>query len=189
MDQQQDSYTDTTQTTFRRFRYEGRIAPIIAGIAFTSVSLIASVMGAFDPRDFQSIDGIAGEITMSFLTVVVTLIFINAFIRTSDILVDDDGIRWLIFGKEQNVVRWSDVKRIRVWNTPDYANFGPPINGYTLHTTSKFRLIYSRNPPFFITDKVTNCRDLLDIINVHVRPYNVPITDCRVKPPRPLSQL
>ena len=169
------------------FKYKGNVVPLIVGILALPVITYTSFLALED--NSSELQATVAKILMGCAPVFWSLTLLNIFIRTSDILIDDSGVRWLICGKERNKIAWKDIKRVRVWHTPDFANFGPPINGYSLDTTTKFRLPYSQNPPFVFNDRVENFPELIKIVNSYVGKYGIQIVDKRVKPPLTLTRL
>jgi hypothetical protein len=187
--QQSASGSNPRQRQQRQFSYGSRLV-VIAAAAFMLVSVAALVLFIpFIDTNDTALNTWRAEIFFLFGLLYLILTCLNAFIRTSDIIIDDTGICWVVFGKEKNKISWKDIRRIRVWNTFDYANFGPPINGYSLDTTLKYRLPYSSNPPFVFNDRVNRFPELIEIVNSYIGKYGIPIIDKRVKPPQALTRL
>jgi len=136
----------------------------------------AAVIGSSDHVGTPS-NKLGVELFLCLSTIFLALVSINTFIRSSDILIDETGIRLVVFGKERNKVAWPDVKRIRLWIAP---GLGRPMNTYTLDTTLDFRLPYdTKHPVFVVNDRIENARELYDIINVYVRKHHIPVVNRR----------
>lgn len=108
------------------------------------------------------------------------------FFRTSDILCDDDGLAYILYGKQLRRVHWKDIKRICLYNPGQNPDVDPIRQGRCLLlsvvvyvTESKRMHWWLKNTPLIFSDRRPEKRELLDIVNEHVRAQGIPIFDYR----------
>jgi hypothetical protein len=115
----------------------------------------------------------------------VTIFHANLFFRTSDVLADDDGLAYIFYGKEVKRVHWKDVKRIRLRNygqNPDVDIIRQgriPMTCYCVDVSDRQWLYWKKDGPLLFSDRTPEKRELLDIINEHVRAQGIPVLDYR----------
>jgi hypothetical protein len=169
------------------FRYNDNVLPLIMGVLLWLMVLAVIICSPFDSRsDFNSI--VNAELIFIFVFVGYTLGLVNAYIRYSNIVVDEEGMKRSILGKERYNIRWQDIKRIRILATPNFTG-GPPIDVYYIDKTVESRFPYSKGGPIVFNSKLENLSELLRIINVNISKYNIPILDRRSKQESTLSRL
>lgn len=132
--------------------------------------------------DARTEPGPDAEITRWFVTLLALLMLVsvvNAFLRTASVEVDDNGVRYTMFGARRRSIAWSDVKRIRIMEATPLASWREPIVQYFIDATTEFRLPYTGNGPVFFTSRIGNSRELVAIVEEKARAYGVPIVDSR----------
>ena len=140
------------------------------------------VLGVGGVGWIDAVGGLIFGLGMSQLCVVMVF-------YTSNVVIDEDGIGSMVFGKVWNRILWTDVKQIRaatmpnLWAEPfdsfqfDRAVPGPPFGKWGKDKKTRCVLVVS---------KIQGIRELLDIVNIYVEKYNIPIVDHRPgKDPRP----
>ena len=50
------------------------------------------------------------------------ILFVNFFLTTSDIEIDSDGIRWIIFGRAWREISWDNVNHLRISSVWDFEH-------------------------------------------------------------------
>ena len=165
-----------------------RIGSLCFGLLFWFALGGAILLGASDNRS-SVFDKVSGELLLTSGFIFTALLLLNAFLRTSDVLVDDEGFRRVLFGKIWRSLPWKKIRKIRISNTPDFANFGPPINVYYFESATNTRMPWSFNGPIVFSSKIQRIEEMLAVIDQYVSRFNITILDCRVKPPTHLRKL
>lgn len=116
------------------------------------------------------------------LGIVCTLVLIPPLfigvLMSSDVLVDDLGISWFLFGRIWKTVRWDKVKRIRIRYGRNVST-KKTYTTYTVDQTKRPRFFLLRNGGITFSDEIDRVRGLLDIINHYVSKYNIEVVDLR----------
>ena len=172
----------------KRFYYRYTNIRGTAALLTILAGIYIACMIAFDEKSTKA-EIWQTEIFFIPLLVYVALLFLNAFIRTSDIIIDDLGVRYLVLGKERNKITWDKVKRVRIWQNIKFITSKTPMYGYTLDQTTDFRLPYTKKPPLMFTDEIENLPELLETLNGYIQKHNIPVLDHRQKPPVSLTRL
>ena len=110
------------------------------------------------------------------------LLSINATLKTSDIIVDGNGIAWALFGKEWRRIVWRDLKRIRLQSFIDReaSLISPPLRTrYVLDVGDFRRPYFVTKGPITFTDTLQNFADLERILGTQIADNHIPVIDTR----------
>jgi len=102
----------------------------------------------------------------------------NFLLRTSDVLADDDGLAYWLYGRELKRVHWKDVKRIRLRTYPIREGRWI-LTCYCVDVSDRQWFYWKKDGPLLFDDRTPEKRELLDIINEHVRAQGIPVFDYR----------
>lgn len=109
---------------------------------------------------------------------------INLILRLSDTIIDKEGLSYSWAGYRWKTVRWSDVKRLKLFTWKDLRKnpYSPP--DFTLYKlqTSEVKWYFLKDGPFDILEAnqaAADMPDLIDTLNAHIAKHGIPIFDYR----------
>jgi hypothetical protein len=134
----------------------------------------------------------AGAVYLLFMAFLFSYAVIGPTILKSDIVVDDDGISWVNFGKTLRAIPWKKIKRIRVRSYTDFIKNYPKRS-----TTIQFIIDQTEKPkPFFMKDGKLVFDDWIDdldqlraIVNFQIREHQIEVLDYRGSSVRRIESL
>ncbi len=126
-----------------------------------------------------------GEVTLAIVIFVFSYgvllpFYIVARLGTSTICVDGNAISCTVFGHVWKTIEWRNVRVIRVVVRP--ANLTPGYGrallfavDHSSRTEAPFRPSFLPSGPIAFSDEIVGSRTLLDLINIYVVRYRIPI--------------
>lgn len=165
-------FPDTESIGDARFRYSG--VAVFAGNLFfayiAAAGIFMVVISFFSVIHWEivPVKGPWAGFPMGFLFIWFGFITLRGYFgETREIVVDDDGISALAFGRVWRSIRWTDVDRI------DRIRFPP--NLYRWRARHTFVIHGCRNDEIRFAEEITNLTVLLKLLNRYIEQHHIPL--------------
>lgn len=153
-----------------RFRYQGVAALNVFGALWTALG-VGFVIFSFHIK----VTGMERQNGAWFGGLLIGLVVIwsgvitvrGYFKRNREIVVTDEGITALAFGRTWRFIRWTEVSRIERIRCPTVTNWNTWRDGY------EFVIRSSQNDEVWFVDKITNLTVLLTLLNRYVEQNHI----------------
>lgn len=128
------------------------------------------------------------------VTMILGLWVSSAIMSTSDVVIDDDGIGWVIRGKAWRIYHWKDIRRVRISRIAAFASRNQmtpdtSIPLYCFDVTDTPRTHAIPRGTITVTGRLLGIRDFLDLASRYISEHKIKVFDMRGDMPVPCDKL
>lgn len=152
------------------FRYKR--SKVIA-VHFFLVSAIACASAAVFAVSRSHLLGIA--VLAVVFGVFMFAIYFLLFFQILTIRVDENAVSGVLFRRQWQKIDWKNVRAVRMFPSIKLYTPGRSPPTFVVSQSLQLKFPFQRNGPINFTSEIRGCRALLDLINVYVARYEIPV--------------